>query len=69
MTLHSRKMIFGLIAFSFLLAGAVLTIPWEQFAPTYQVYVGGILGVSGLVITGNVVGKFAAKKEEVPHKE
>jgi phosphatidylglycerophosphate synthase len=60
-----RKTAFGLVALSMLLLGLGLSISFPAAGIVlYASYVAGVVGISGLVIAGNVGAKFAGKPPE-----
>lgn len=60
----SRKVWFGVFAVLALLVGLKLTADSVIVAGNYPSFVGGVTGVTGLVIAGNVGAKLVTKKKD-----
>lgn len=58
----SRKFIMILIGLALAFGGAILAAKIQGFEPSYPTLVGGIIGLVGLYVTGNVSEKFLGGK-------
>lgn len=58
----SRKLWFSIFAITVIFVGALLAAKWGSIAPLYSTMVGGVLGVVGAYLTGNVAQKLVGVK-------
>lgn len=70
--IKSRKLWFAIFIALMIFVGALLTLKYPGFGANYETLVGGLLGISGVYLAGNVTSrwassknvKFSAKKED-----
>lgn len=58
----SRKFIMVIIGLATVFAGGILAAKMAGFAPSYEVYVGGVIALVALYVGGNVSEKFFSGK-------
>lgn len=61
-TFASRKFIMVIIGLGVVFAGALLAAKMLGFAPSYEIMVGGVIGLVALYVGGNVSEKFLGGK-------
>lgn len=58
----SRKLLFSVFSTLILLAGWFVAGHWVSLQPMFSSFVGGVVGVAGLYLTGSVATKFVGVK-------
>lgn len=58
----SRKFVLAIICIVVIFLGGLLAVKFPAFAALYPAFIGGVLGVAGLYITGNVTNDFLNNK-------
>lgn len=66
--IKSRKLWFSVFSITIIFVGGVLAAHWAAVAAIYSTMVGGILGVVGAYLTGNIAQKWVGTKApmEIP---
>lgn len=60
--LASRKLWFAVFTSLAVVLGAAAAVKWPLFSPNYEVMIGGLLGVLGIYLTGNLGAKYVLGK-------
>lgn len=60
--IKSRKLWFSIFAIAVIFVGAILAAHWAAMISVYSTMVGGVLGVVGAYLTGNVAQKWIGVK-------
>lgn len=58
----SRKFVITVLAFVFILVGAIIASLWPAFVAQYPTFVGGILGAAAVYLGGNVTNDYLNTK-------
>jgi hypothetical protein len=61
----SRKLWFSIFAIGILYRGAVVAMDEASFRAVYESFVGGVVGIAGLFLVGNIGAKFVSTKAPV----
>lgn len=62
---QSRKLWFCVLGLALVLVGALIAAHWPAFGANYETFVGGIVGITSLFLTGNVAARWVAAKHVI----
>lgn len=60
--IKSRKLWFSVFVVVTMFGGAAVCAKWPALVPLYDTFVGGIVAVTGLFLTGNIANKWVGIK-------
>lgn len=66
---RSRKLWFSVFAICMIYKGAALALTSKAFEPIYSTMVGGMVGIAGMFLVGNVSSKWVGAKGEATKRQ